>query len=127
VRIKRLSETSHELALFVSTESGSSEEQSFNRNLLQKIEKRLYNNLKRPPRAYAYGPLPIIDRLQVHLKQLHAPLERAEILYWNDDGLTVNFFQQPSHIFTKNLHGTKPFLVFFHIALIQTKPHVPIG
>ena len=47
VRIKRLSETSHELALFVSTESGSSEEQSFNRNLLQKIEKRLYNDLKK--------------------------------------------------------------------------------
>ena len=47
VRIKRLSETSHELALFVSTESGSSEEQSFNRDLLQEIEKRLYNDLKK--------------------------------------------------------------------------------
>jgi hypothetical protein len=47
VRIKRLSETSHELALFVSTESGSSEEQSFNRDLLQEIEKRLTNDLKK--------------------------------------------------------------------------------
>jgi hypothetical protein len=47
VRIKRLSETSHELALFTSTESGSSEEQSFNRDLLQEIEKRLYNDLKK--------------------------------------------------------------------------------
>ena len=42
VRIKRLSETSFELALFTSTESGASEEQSFNRDLRQEIEKRLY-------------------------------------------------------------------------------------
>jgi len=47
VRIKRLSETSHELALFTSTERGTSQEQSFNRDLRQEIEKRLYNDLKK--------------------------------------------------------------------------------
>ncbi|HUT44186.1 MAG: hypothetical protein WBG61_11560 [Desulfobacterales bacterium] len=47
VRIKRLSETSHELALFTSTEKGASQEQSFNRDLRQEIEKRLYNDLKK--------------------------------------------------------------------------------
>ena len=47
VRIKRLSETSHELALFTSTEKGTSQEQSFNRDLRQEIEKRLYNDLKK--------------------------------------------------------------------------------
>lgn len=47
VRIKRLSETSHELALFTSTERGASQEQSFNRDLRQEIEKRLYNDLKK--------------------------------------------------------------------------------
>ena len=47
VRIKRLSETSYELALLTSTEGGVSEEQSFNRDLLQEIEKRLYHDLKK--------------------------------------------------------------------------------
>jgi hypothetical protein len=47
VRIKRLSETSHELVLFTSIESGASKEQSFNRDLRQEIEKRLYNDLKK--------------------------------------------------------------------------------
>ena len=47
VRIKSLSETSHELALFTSTEKGTSQEQSFNRDLRQEIEKRLYNDLKK--------------------------------------------------------------------------------
>ena len=47
VRIKRLSETSHELAIFTSTESDASEEQSLNRDLRQEIEKRLYNDLKK--------------------------------------------------------------------------------
>lgn len=47
VRIKRLSDTSHELALFTSTASGASEEESSNRDLLQEIEKRLHDDLKK--------------------------------------------------------------------------------
>ncbi len=47
VRIKSLSETVHELGLFTSTERGTSKEQSFNRNFLQEIEKRLSNNLEK--------------------------------------------------------------------------------
>jgi hypothetical protein len=47
VRIKRLSDTSPELALFTSTASGASEAESPNRDLLQEIEKRLHNDLKK--------------------------------------------------------------------------------
>jgi hypothetical protein len=41
VRITSLSETSHELVLFTSSEQGVSKEQSFNQYLRQEIEKRL--------------------------------------------------------------------------------------
>ena len=47
VRIRSLSETTHELVLFSSTESGISEEQSFNRDFRREIEKRLSNNLEK--------------------------------------------------------------------------------
>ena len=40
-RIKRLSEFSHELVLFTSSEQGTSKERSFNQYLRQEIEKRL--------------------------------------------------------------------------------------
>jgi hypothetical protein len=41
VRITSLSETSHELVLFTSSEEGTSKERSFNQYLRQEIEKRL--------------------------------------------------------------------------------------
>ena len=41
-RIKTLSEFSHELVLFTSSEQGTSKERSFNQYLRQEIEKKLY-------------------------------------------------------------------------------------
>ena len=45
VRIRSLSETSHELGIFTSSERGASEEQAFNREFRQQLERRLYRQV----------------------------------------------------------------------------------